>query len=299
VPRSPAFSIIVPAWERIDSLGACLRALEGLEGPAPEHEILVVDDGSRLPLAGRLKRVPPNARFVRLSENQGPAAARNRGADQAAGEWLVFLDSDCRPRPDWLRKLARHLETHPGAAVGGRILEGCPANLFCAASQAILDFVYSRYNEDRSDAKFVTTANLAAPAAAFREVGGFDPGFRTSEDRDFCARWTRRGFRIVYAEDAVVEHTSPIGLPGFLRRHYHYGRGARRFRSRQPGAAGRSLEPARFYWGMISYAWRREPGPRSLLIGLLVLLSQAATAIGYVSEWRHGIAAGGSKLQRA
>ena len=145
----------------------------------------------------------------------------------------------------------------------------------------ILDAVYSHYNRSHEDSRFLAAANIAVRASTFREMRGFDPDFLTSEDRDFSERCAQRGLRLVYVPDAVVTHDSPVGALRFWRRHYGYGRGAFRFRRTHVP----TLEPAAFYWRMLTQAWRDSPGGRGVALGLLVLLSQVASALGYTAEW--------------
>jgi len=253
--------------------------LDCLDYPTSEVEIIVVDDGSRAPLERQVVHAPPNTTFLRVPVSHGPADARNRGAAIARGTYLAFLDSDCLACPGWLGALERHLES--GAIAGGRIANGNPDSLLASATMTILDAVYRHYNRSREDSRFLAAANVAVPASTFREMRGFDPEFLTSEDRDFSERCAQRGLRLVYVPDAFVTHDSPVGALRFWRRHYGYGRGAFRFRSSHLPR----LEPGAFYWSMLTQAWRESPGERGVALGLLVLLSQVASALGYAAEW--------------
>ncbi len=78
--RPVAVSVIVPAYNRPDLLEQCLAALAGMVSGSTE--LIVVDDGSTDELEAAAVRA--GARFARLPENRGPAAARNHGAELAA-----------------------------------------------------------------------------------------------------------------------------------------------------------------------------------------------------------------------
>jgi len=114
---SPFFTVVVPTRNRPASLAACLEALA--RQTFEDFEVVVVDDGSR-PAAEVAPGVVAGRgiRCLRLS-GAGPAAARNAGADAAAGAYLAFLDDDCLPEVDWLAQLAEACRRWPEALVGG------------------------------------------------------------------------------------------------------------------------------------------------------------------------------------
>ncbi len=290
MPEGPFFSIIVPTHDRIDQLALCLGAIRQIEFPRSDCEVIVVDDASRIPAEALSthQATEVSVRFVRTDTNQGPAAARNLGARHARGRYLAFTDDDCLPPPDWLQKLRNSLETTPASMVGGPVASGSPNSLCSAASAAILEAVFRHYNHDHRNARFLTTANLALPAGLFSQIGGFNPEFRTSEDREFCARWLREGFPLLYAPEAVMVHRDQSNLRGFWRRHFNYGKGAYRFRARSASREGEAvkLEPLAFYWLLLCFPFSKGFGVKTTLTAFLVLISQLASALGFLSEWR-------------
>ena len=219
---------------------------------------------------------------------RGPAAARNAGANAAGGAYLAFIDDDCLADRAWLARLHAALEANPGAAVGGGVVDGSGGNIYCAADQTILDVAYAHYNADPSQARFFSTLNLAVPAEAFRQVGGFDPAHRTSEDREFSARWLASGRRMVYAPDAVVVHASERSFGRFWRRHVAFGAGAYRFRSRHTRSAGNRLrlESPGFYGRLVLAPFANRRSPRAVAISALIVVSQLASALGFLAAWR-------------
>src|SRR4051794_40851687 len=95
-------SVIIPAYRATRTLPATLAALDRQTLPRARFEVIVVDDGSPDETGALAERA--GARVLR-QPNSGPAAARNRGAREAAGPILVFTDSDCEPEPDFLERL--------------------------------------------------------------------------------------------------------------------------------------------------------------------------------------------------
>jgi glycosyltransferase involved in cell wall biosynthesis len=284
----PHFSIVIPTYERPGQLRGCLGSMLALEYPRDRFEVLVVDDGSSTPLD---PIVAPFAGELDLSlirqPNAGPAAARNAAVECARGEFLAFTDDDCRVEPGWLRELGRVLAEAPDCMVGGITVN--EARSICSAtSQLIVDVVYRHYNADPQRARFIASNNFALSSRGFREVGGFDPGFRAAEDRDLCDRWRHLGRRIVLTHAAKVRHNHPMRVRGFCRQHFEYGRGAERFnRTRAGRGSGSMLVELRFHLDVtnwLGYPLSRVPLGQAPAVAGLLALWQAANLVGFLWE---------------
>ena len=287
----PLFTVIVPTRNRPRQLAGCLAALAAQDYPREGFQVIVVDDGGDAPARPAVDAylADLDLRLI-VQPHRGPGQARNLAAREAEGRLLAFTDDDCRPDPCWLRRLASALARHPAAMVGGRVTNALDDNRYSSASQVITDIVYAHYNADPEDARFCASNNLAVAAAAFREIGGFDRGFRivACEDRDLCDRWIHAGRRLVYAPEAVVRHAHSMGLGGFVRQHFTYGRGAVHFhRLRARRSSGRMRDEMRFHanvrnW-LVEPLSRRRPLEAVSLAGLLFVW-QAANAVGFLYE---------------
>ena len=279
-------AIVVATYNRPQHLRDCLAALAQLEGGP--YRVVVVDDGSPQSMAPICAAAGPHVTMIR-QVNAGPAAARNRGVREAGdAEIILFTDDDCRPSPDWAAKL---IVAHGGKddrLVGGCVVNGLERNAFSGASQAILTYSYGQFADFSERLSFFTTNNLCVARARFLDLGGFDEryGF-ASEDRDFSFRWKRAGGHLVYQPQAIVSHLHRLGFSGFLRQHYAYGRGARRFHERvaQSGDAGVKLGRAGFYAGLLLHPLKR-PSPHAALRTGLIGIAHAALAAGYLREMR-------------
>ena len=281
--------MVVPTYNRVESLDACLSALAAQDQPRDAFEVIVVDDGSRKPpreLVARFESVMQ----VRLIEqrNAGPAAARNVGASVARAPFLAFTDDDCRPSPGWLTALGAALDARPESAVGGPVVS-CLTNPCALASQLLVDFLYQYFERHDSHGRFFVTANVAMPTDLFQSIGGFDQTFpfAAAEDRDLCERWQERGHGLASADAAIVLHAHPLALKSFCRQHFTYGRGAwflsRANRSR--GRAGLRVRSIDFYSRLLSFPLSRSPWPRSLELSALLVLSQVAYKAGFLWQW--------------
>ena len=277
---------MIPTYRRPRQLADCLRSLARLDYPRDRLEVLVVDDGSPTPPNDLVAAVQPHLSLTLIrQENAGPAAARNTAAARAAGEYLAFTDDDCLIDPGWLRALAEVWERHPDCMAGGLTLNGA-AGVYSVTSQLIVDVVYRHYNADPANARFIASNNMALPARAFRDIGGFDPAFRAAEDRDLCDRWRHCGKRIVYTPSAVVHHIRPMNGAAFCRQHFQYGRGAELFSLRRASrGSGTFAVETRFHLDVRNWLWypiTRVPPARMPQVAALLGIWQLANLAGFV-----------------
>lgn len=116
----PLVSVIIPVYNVADYLGACLESV--CQQTYTNLEIILIDDGST---DGSLDRVrdliQADARVRVLTQtNQGAAAARNRGLDEAKGDYILFVDADDWVTPEAVASLyALTQEFQTKLAVGG------------------------------------------------------------------------------------------------------------------------------------------------------------------------------------
>lgn len=94
--RTPSLSILVPAYNVRHYVGDCIAAI--LRQLQPQHELIVIDDGSSdgtAALLAQLKAAHGGDNFTLIEQaNQGISCARNRAVQEARGDYIVFIDSD-------------------------------------------------------------------------------------------------------------------------------------------------------------------------------------------------------------
>lgn len=112
--RPPWFSIVIPVWNRQDTIRRCLESIfaQGFE----DYEVIAVDDASTDETVARMEGyLPerPNLKIVRHERNQGTCATRGTGVDHAAGRWILFFDSDDALRPGALQDIWQRTRSAP------------------------------------------------------------------------------------------------------------------------------------------------------------------------------------------
>lgn len=198
--QTPQISVIVPHYNDLERLDACLVALLAQTG-GHDFEIVVSDNMSPCSEGAVKAVIADRARLV-LAPEKGAGPARNAGVAAARGETLAFTDCDCIPEPGWLSAGLAALERHD--FVGGRmtVLVADPRHMSGAEGfERVFAFDNRSYVEKKG---FTVTANLFCSKALFENVGGFRND--VSEDLEWCQRAGSMGFRIGYAPQAVVGH---------------------------------------------------------------------------------------------
>ena len=111
--RSRTVSVIIPTYNRAHYLGEAIESILNQDIRDCRIEIIVVDDGSTDNTKEVLGKFGNRVRYI-YQENGGAGSARNRGIDEATGEWISFLDSDDRWLPGKLALQFKVLDAFPG-----------------------------------------------------------------------------------------------------------------------------------------------------------------------------------------
>lgn len=217
-------TVIVPAYNARDTLGACIESLLG-QTRRPD-EVIIVDDCSRDDTAQVALKY--GVKVIKLEKNSGPGVARNIGAAAAAGEILAFTDSDCVAPHDWLERIIAALDA-PGvvAATGG--YAGAIQDGFLTRLQHLT--IRQRQAALPPEIDSTITSNFACLKSAFESVGGFplyylkrDPTkpIWGNEDEELGFLLARAGGKIRWMPDNGVLHLFRPSLRGYLRQQQFY-----------------------------------------------------------------------------
>ena len=217
--RQLSVSIIVPTFNGAKRISRCLESLCKQTGGC-SAEILIVDDGSNDEIAEVVERFP-GVRLISQA-NAGPAAARNHGAREAAGDVILFTDDDCEPAPGWLDAM---LEPFADPEV-----VGAKGAYRTQQKPLIARFVQAEY-EDRyrlmariADIDFIDTYSAAFRRMRFLEMGGYDTEFPVAcaEDIELSYRMSARGWKMRFVPKAIVYHQHPDSLVRYLKKKFKF-----------------------------------------------------------------------------
>lgn len=201
------FSLVIPLAPYRDA--EILGSIENLDYPRKEFQVIVV-------------------------KSLNPSDNRNRGAERAKGQIIVFLDDDAVIEPDFLKRAEEFFEKHPDVdIVGGPQLTPKEDRGFARISGYALSSKFgawkmvNRYDSKKlnlnADETQVTSANLFAKKEVMKEVK-FDPRLWPGEDPDFITKAREKGFKVAYSPSIVVYHKRRPTIKAFSKQIYSYGK---------------------------------------------------------------------------
>jgi GT2 family glycosyltransferase len=265
-------SVIIPTYQRRDSLVRLLAALTIQSFPSHEFEVVVVVDGSTDGTYEMLMQRETNLELRILNQpNRGRPAARNAGIRLAAGEILVFLDDDMQPQPGFL---AGHLAAHrsnPRSVVLGPI----PV-ILSETSTPAAGYIAQKFSEHmkhlcQPDHQFQLRdfygSNFSVCRQDLLQVGFFDETFREygSEDVELFYRLLKGGIRPVYAPEALAYQYYDKDLAGLAKDSIDKGRSAVHLVAIHPDAR----------LGLKLATYHQASRKRRFVLGLMVMASRA------------------------
>src|SRR5580704_13421183 len=177
-------SVIVPAFNEEKLVGASLAAIQtaikSFANRGWATELIVCDNNSKDRTAELARAAGATVVFEPLNQI---ARARNKGAEAATGDWLVFVDADSHP--------SRELFADVGVAVvsGKYVFGGCTVKL--DGAYRVAGLVVGLWNIISRVWKYAAGSFIFCEAAAFRKIGGFDNGLFASEEIDLSKRLKR------------------------------------------------------------------------------------------------------------
>jgi glycosyltransferase involved in cell wall biosynthesis len=199
-------SVVVPAFNEEKLLGetlACIRC--ALQPLAWDVELIVCDNNSTDRTAEIARAA--GARVVFEPVNQ-IARARNAGAAQASGDWLVFVDADCLPAKELFFDVREAIAC--GKYIGGG------STVLMESDDSIARLSVWMWNRVSRATRWAAGSFIFCRAAAFRELGGFSQELYAAEEIDFSRRLKRLG-------KMTILHRHPLRTSGRKARLYTWG----------------------------------------------------------------------------
>jgi len=214
-------SIIIPVFNKLHYTKSCIRALISSTSDIA-YEVIIIDNGSTDGTKEYLKNLSGDVTIITNHENVGYTIACNQGAAVARGNYLVFLNNDTLPQPQWLHLLIATVENDQMVgAVGAKLIypDGALQEAGAIVFQDGSAQNFGRGDDpDRSfynvacEVDYCSGACLLIPRNVFQELGGFDEIYAPAyyEETDFCFRLRERGYKVMYQPLARIIHYGSV-----------------------------------------------------------------------------------------
>lgn len=191
--------------------------------------------------ASRALDYPADKLEIIVARGKQPSAQRNAALKNAHGDIIYFLDDDSAPEPGNLRRAVVHFKDSKVQMVGGPNL--CPPDAppieqvfaLVLASRVAFGPSRARYaavgQERETSEKELILCNLLARRQSMLDLGGFNEALYPNEENALMDELQKRGGRLVYDPELVVQRRPRSNLRAFARMLMTYGRGrAEQFR---------------------------------------------------------------------
>lgn len=214
----PTVSLVIPNHDRayLTRLSAVAAASSHISVP---FEIVCMDNGSSRECMDTLARAEVPMRVVELGFNKGFAEACNAGANEARGDYVVFLNNDAFLRPGTIDEMLDAFVANPDCGAAGPVMLNIDDSLQEVGCSIQNDgFPVRHGREDPSfdlqslprfePVDYVSGACLMVKRDEFLAMGGFQAKYSPAyyEDTDFCLRLLMRGKRAYLASRTSCYH---------------------------------------------------------------------------------------------
>ncbi len=238
----PCITIGMTAYNAADTIEDAVQS--ALNQDWPEIQIVIVNDKSTDNTAETLTEIAkahPQIQIIHNKENKGVAAARNIIIEHATGDFIAFFDDDDQSVPQRLQKQYERITTYEA-----QFANDAPVICHSARTQSYPDGE-SRYEPTMGTDENTTAPNGSAVAqriltgkpftgvfgstatcsqmartSLYKQLKGFDPAFKRSEDTDFNIRLSLIGGHFIGIEQSLVTQTMTMANDKKLAEEYEY-----------------------------------------------------------------------------
>ncbi len=194
----PEVSIIIPAKDEEKNISLCLNALKDTDYPQDKLEIIVIDNGSKDNTVRIAEKY--DVKVIEFPD-ANISALRNKGANIASADIIIFIDADVIVKKNWLKNgITKFSDDAAICSVGGYVdipSEGTwVEKVWHLRAEVCPDQAYTDW---------VSSMNMFVRKDIFMKAGGFNEKLITCEDVDLCFRMKKLG-KILFVRNAEVIH---------------------------------------------------------------------------------------------
>ena len=221
----PTLSLVVPVFNRPDEVRELLQSLCTQDDS--DFEVVIVEDGSAIPCDAVVNEFASRLRIAYYTKpNSGPGQSRNYGAERAAGEWIVFLDSDCIIPEHYVSTVKSFVAAQDVDAFGGPDRAHESFTLIQKAINYSMTSMLTtggiRGGAERMEKFHPRSFNMGITREVLHKTGGFST-MRFGEDIDMSIRIMEGGFRTALIKDAYVYHKRRATFRQFFKQVHNSG----------------------------------------------------------------------------
>lgn len=238
----PLVSIIIPTFNSENGIGNCLQSIKNQT--YSNIEVIVVDRHSR----DRTLKIAGSFKAKILKANLERSAARNLGAEEAKGSFLLFIDSDMELAPNVILECVESCQKEgsdaaiiPEEPIGKGLLYEC-----------------RRIEKQIHVGDKLYEAPRFFKREVFRKLGGFDEDLVYGEDSELYTRMVKTGFKMTKIKSRIIHREGELTMKKIILKAYVYGKSLPSLLKKHPYLVIKKyLTPKKRYYSNIHIIFKR------------------------------------------
>lgn len=205
-------SVIIPCHNEQETIRDSIQSFRNQT--LKPYEIIVVDDYSKDNSVEIVKKIK-GIKLIKNKSNLGPAAARNRGAKIAKGNYLIFAEADGKYSFNYLEKVIPLLkDKNVGGVLSGRRIVWTDKNsLFVKFQNLKWEIVEKMMDKGKRE----IIGAWAFRKKLFLEMKGYNEKYWIGEDVELADRIKLRGYQLMWVSGTYFYHKDPDTLQKFIQ----------------------------------------------------------------------------------
>ena len=210
-------SVIIPIYNSNSTIKECLEAV--FNSNFKNFEVIIVSDNSKDNSVQIAKEY--NCKIIELPENNGPAFARNIGAENAKEDILFFIDSDVIIKKNALQHVSEIFNNNEINVLQG-IYSHAPFYNNMATQYQQSFYCYYTWQENKKYSSTLVSMCFAIRKKVFLESKGFNTKIKsaTAEDEEFGYKLIDKGNKILISRELNEEHRVNYSINKFIKRNF-------------------------------------------------------------------------------